>query len=556
MSSETRDARTPKRNKKGQLPVKVGGRLDYRSFKFSRSVSDKEAEGRITRLKEVYSACGGWNELSNFIADSVRKGIVPVPLPNRELSVHLGMKWDGWVRWRQLLVSKLPSIPWATLSEAPTSPSILAALRHVTMEQLNEVAATISGLDQKDRPVVAAIPGTLHEALTAYQSYIIESEPTNFDRHGKIRQLITRHQDQPLATLGLDSCQDLFNYWRQRAPRHDGKGQYTPKRSREQLSELIRFMEWMHLSEKFGWREPEDFSRLDRSISKDVRDRKALKKISIPTFNLSDLATLVRHAGMPEKLWIIWCLNTAHGAAEVGRVQWEDIYFNQDHPWRAEGLKIWEGGDWVGFLRPKTDVLGWWMLWPETVTLLNRWKEHCEKNIFHRTVEPADILICRESGSPLYGTSKNGQSGFANQFTRLKKCCERTGFPVADLPPGTLRDQFSDWCGSDQADAIVASVALTHGSPHGTDKLLYKHYSNRPWKKLFEKQQEFREYCRPILNAIEEPKPLPQKLAEFAKVWPTLTGSKMTRVTEAANSLNVATVTIYRYLERLPEFDR
>ena len=91
MSGDTRNARTPQRNAKGQLPVKVGGRSDYRVFKFARSVSDKEAEGRTPRLKEVYDACGGWNELSNFIADFIRKGIVPVPLPNRELSVHLGM---------------------------------------------------------------------------------------------------------------------------------------------------------------------------------------------------------------------------------------------------------------------------------------------------------------------------------------------------------------------------------------------------------------------------------------------------------------------------------
>jgi len=56
VSGDTRNARIPKRNAKGQLPVKVGGRSDYRVFKFSRSVSDKEAEGRTNRLKEVYDA--------------------------------------------------------------------------------------------------------------------------------------------------------------------------------------------------------------------------------------------------------------------------------------------------------------------------------------------------------------------------------------------------------------------------------------------------------------------------------------------------------------------
>lgn len=555
VSGDTRNARTPKRNSKGQRPVKVGGRSDYRVFKFSKHVSEKEADARTIRLKEVYDVCGGWNDLSNFIAESVRNGVVPVPLPNRELSIHLGMEWDGWVRWRKLLVTKLPSIPWATLSEANTEAPILAALRSITMDQLNEAAATIASLDQKSLPVVAPIAGSLHEALTAYQSYIVETEPNNTDRHSKIRQLIERHSDQPLATLGLDACRDLFNYWRQRAPRLDGKGQYSPKRSREQLAELVRFFEWMHLSEKFAWREPNDFHRLDRSISKEGSDRKSLKKIVISVFNMNDLATLVRHADMPEKLWIIWCLNTAHGAAEVGRVQWEDIYLNQDHPWRSDGLKIWEGGDWIGFLRPKTDVLGWWFLWPETVELLKQWKDHCEKNIFKRMVTPEDILIVRKSGSPLYGTSKNGQSGFANSFKSLKKSCKRTGNPVANLPPGTLRDQFSDWCGGDEAEATVASVALTHGTPHGTDKLLYKHYSNRPWRKLFEKQIEFRDYCRPVLNAINEPKPLSLKRVEFSKVWPGLTGTKMDRVSEAAVLLEVSKSTIYRYLEDLNEPD-
>jgi len=255
---------------------------------------------------------------------------------------------------------------------------------------------------------------------------------------------------------------------------------------------------------------------------------------------------------MPEKLWIVWCLNNSHGAAEVGRVQWEDIYLDQDHPWRAEGLNIWEGGNWTGFLRPKTDVLGWWLLWPETVELLLEWMEQCRSS-FGREVVPDDTLIVRETGAPLYGMNKNGQSAFYNQFDRLKKHCERMGFPVADLPPGTLRNQFSDWCGGEEADATVASVALAHGIPHKGDKLLYKHYANRPWKRLFEKQQEFREYCRPVLDAIKEKPPLPPKMRAFSQLWPTLSGQQMERVTAAARALEVSNTTIYRYLERLPE---
>lgn len=554
MSAETRRAKLPERNAKGQCVVKVGPRSDYRVFKFSRSVSDKEVEQRRDRLKEVFEACGGWNDLSNFIAEHVRKGVVPVPLPDKELCGVLGVQYDGWVHWRSVLVSRLPTIPWASLGESTINRGVLGAIRHLAMGRLNEAVETIAGVDRTPHKVVAPIPGSLHEALKAYQLEAELEEPTNYDRHGKIRQLIERHHDRPLATLGIDACRDLFMYWRQRPHRHDGKGQYTSKRSREQLSELIRFLEWLHISEVFGWREPEDFHRLDRSIFKDGTSRKSILQSKMPIFKIDDLATLVRNAGMPEKLWIVWCLNNSHGAAEVGRVQWEDIYLDQDHPWRANGLNIWEGGNWTGFLRPKTDVLGWWLLWPETVELLLEWREKC-RSIFGREVVPDDTLIVRETGAPLYGMNKNGQSAFYNQFDRLKKHCERMGFPVADLPPGTLRNQFSDWCGGEEADATVASVALAHGIPHKGDKLLYKHYANRPWKRLFEKQQEFREYCRPVLDAIKEKPPLPPKMREFSELWPTLSGKQMERVAAAARALEVSNTTIYRYLERLPELN-
>ena len=72
---------------------------------------------------------------------------------------------------------------------------------------------------------------------------------------------------------------------------------------------------------------------------------------------------------------------------------------------------------------------------------------------------------------------------------------------------------------------------------------------------FFVKQKEFREHCRPVLDATKEPKPLPPKLREFREVWPKTTGSKMTRVTAAAGALQVSNATIYRYLKLLDELD-
>lgn len=33
-----------------------------------------------------------------------------------------------------------------------------------------------------------------------------------------------------------------------------------------------------------------------------------------------------------ERLLLVWCLNCAHGAAEFGRVEWGDLFLQQEHP--------------------------------------------------------------------------------------------------------------------------------------------------------------------------------------------------------------------------------
>lgn len=95
-----------------------------------------------------------------------------------------------------------------------------------------------------------------------------------------------------------------------------------------------------------------------------------------------------------------WCLNTAHGAAELGRVTWDDLFLHQDHPWRSQGLHVDAGGDWMGFLRPKSDVLGWWRLWPETVALIEEWKPEAER-LLGRKIKDTDRLILTEAGLPI-----------------------------------------------------------------------------------------------------------------------------------------------------------
>ena len=62
-----------------------------------------------------------------------------------------------------------------------------------------------------------------------------------------------------------------------------------------------------------------------------------------------------------------------------------------------------------------------------------------------------------------------------------------------------------DWLGGEQGKALVASVALCHGIPHKGDKLLYRHYANRPWASLFESQNEYRQHLMPVFESVTDP---------------------------------------------------
>ena len=193
----------------------------------------------------------------------------------------------------------------------------------------------------------------------------------------------------------------------------------------------------------------------------------------------------------------------------MGRVEWRDLFLDQPHPWIKEGLKYEPSGNdsWCGLLRPKTDVIGWWWLWPETVRLVQWWRVELQAKL-SRELQPSERMLLTSSGEPMYrDSSRNAQTAFANGWTRLldrvRKMEGKDALPK--LPFGTLRDQLSNWLGSEENQAVLASVALAHGIPHKGDRLLFKHYSNRPWAQFFQKQREYRQSLQPIFDAVPDP---------------------------------------------------
>lgn len=480
-----------------------------------------------------------WTPLVLWIADQINHGVQPLPLPplaeilnsvlkNEFVDYRFGhiarlmcgppeirpvstaqLWWQDALKLHDILTRVYSSVPWIMM---PHQIKETAQFHETLATQALHTAVRVQP-EKTPSPAIRRIAGTFHQAVRAYVKKRIEdfSRGNDFDGSGHhmiglAKDFETRQPDVPLAILDFSRCQEIYDFWRNRPANLKTNLPLSAKHCSSHIGELNRFFRWLHTTPIFGWRRAGDFEFIERSVRRLPSDRPSIQDIEIKVFSIEHLKLLYKHALPTERLKIVWCLNCSHGAAEIGRVEWEDLFLYQPHPWAREGLELAtdKNDSWCGLLRPKTDVVGWWWLWPETVELVKWWKTELQTQL-RREVEPSERILLTRSGTNLYrDSSRNAQTSFANQWGRLldrvtKVEGERS---IPRLPFGTLRDQMSNWLGSDQNRAVIASVALAHGIPHKEDKLLYKHYSNRPWAHFFEAQKDYRKLLQPIFDNV------------------------------------------------------
>ena len=523
-------------------------------FRSPAGVGIHEANQRFSRIEELWqdneAFCQQigrdpeWTDIALWAAEHLRKGELRIPLPplddilasygDQDWSVRLNLIVDRYTDEQAAChyPRTIDGLPWSeaktfyeVVSEAfPSVHWVLPAPIHEKVVDFHETAARFSLerlAEAKNQappdPNTPLVAGTLHEALEGYErkrqaDFTLPDGSFDGSGHhmvGIVRTMRERHSDFPLAELDFARCQELVDFWRNRPLNQRTEEPLSKKTCQNYIGEIKRFFDWLHLAKDFGWRKPQDSDLLKTKVRSLPSDRPSLGQMQIETFSTEELTLLYKHAVLFERLLLVWCLNCAHGAAEFGRVEWEDLFLHQEHPWRKQGLKIHSGeaDSWCGFLRPKSDVLGWWLLWSETVQLIEWWRRDRQKAL-RREPLPTERVLLTANGNPLFRDySRNAQTGFANAWTRLlKRVREREGdHAVRRLPFGTLRNQLPDWLGGEHARAIVASVALCHGIPHKGDKLLYRHYSNRPWVSLFTAQQDYRQHLQAIFTATPDP---------------------------------------------------
>ena len=80
------------------------------------------------------------------------------------------------------------------------------------------------------------------------------------------------------------------------------------------------------------------------------------------------------------------------------------------------------------------------------------WKADLEQRL-KRELKSSERMLLTDKGTSLYrDSSRNAQTSFANEWSRLRGRVAKTegNDAIPRLPFGTLRDQLSNWLGSNQ----------------------------------------------------------------------------------------------------------
>jgi hypothetical protein len=563
--------RALKPDPQGRYRPYLGYRIDGKQQRFNLGMDKPEAERRMNRLYELWqenvNANGEevWSPLALHFAKEVAKGKRQIEYP---FQTHFLEADDPAAEYSQMVHVERQRFP--SLDLVPTDPSLYSAgvernerLVGSEVRQLQDRLHELGALPPKHNLPDKLVSGTLHEALDAYADHDVKShnvwpgsdrlKQSGHRRLEMIERFKERHRNMPLSMLGYDACKELIRFWCKRPPTKDRKtGKFIGSTmaistARHHRKELDRFFRWLDATERFGWMLPRGFGQIDRSIGETEHEfARRLSVIQNDTYSTEELATLNRHATPLERLVLYVGLNCGMGAAELGRLRASDILLFHKHEF-AETMNFssTDEDSFIRYLRPKTKVFGEWLLWPETVQMV-QWGLERSRNI------GADLLFVSEKGKPWYNEehNKNPQAKFTNVFNRLLARVKKSDSNFRRLAFGTLRDTLPNILRS-RYSSEMASICLAHGSTFRGDKLI-DCYTNKPFGRFHEFMRVARENVAEVFEAApndpaaSQPKQyLPLKTRE--KVRSMLAAGD--RVSKIAKDCDVSSMTVYREKE-------
>ncbi len=508
--------------------IKRGKDSDAVQPRFNLGTEPKEAELRYRRIQALYEDCcrlekgvtDEWDYLAYEFAKQLAAGHTTVSLdpdtwtPEKSFDEIMGrtprpLRYEclDYARFVEFVREAYPSVGFVP-SNLERYERSLKRNQAFVADELKEFVDAFRAASvplAKGQVPTALIPGTLHEGLDAYSKSIerdgarLESanlKPYQRTRLGKVARLKATHPDIPLFSLTSDKCKEMVSIWRNRPKTQKGVA-CSRSHAKNQLGELRRFFQWLDQTTEFEWSMPKNVADLSCKIEKFGSDRPT-SVITVETYTPAQLAVINQHAKPLERLCLYLALNCGMGAAELGRIKVKDFDFPAPHPY-ADALHFAssESDRFLTLHRPKTDVFGQWLLWPEVFDVVRRGIERAEE-------AGSEVLFVRETGKPMYDeNSENPQFAFANLWNRLLDRVQKSHDDFPRLPFGSLRDTLPSAL-RHRYSGELASLCLAHGSPCKTDVLLER-YAGKPFGRFFTAVRELRAFYAPVFAAVTDP---------------------------------------------------
>ena len=234
----------------------------------------------------------------------------------------------------------------------------------------------------------------------------------------------------PLGQVGLNAIQGMIDAWRARPPVKRKTKPIAVKTATEHIKQLKNFFKWLHRNDDFAWRKPEDFAELVVSVKANQREKAAkLSPLQVKTFSEEELCLLYKYATPLERVLFLLGLNCGFGAAEISTLLIRDVHLFKRHPSdRILGFTSTDEDSFIKRLRPKTDVYGEWLLWPETVQAI-QWAMQRRRNQKVVTQgadkRQSNHVHARKRAVPQWGRDTARQAN--GQWKSLQPNCQSVG---------------------------------------------------------------------------------------------------------------------------------
>lgn len=408
---------------------------------------------------------------------------------------------------------------------------------------------------------------SLHQALGHYQSYLRKEHfmqdsghvsPWGSTQIRQVKNLKSHHSDILLSQLDANAVNELVGYWRRRPSKLGSSQPMSAKSASNYLGTLMRFFNWLHTMDDFGWKKPVVFRDIDRRIRRLPIDHAKRSIEQVDTFSLDELRLLMRY-GLPlDRLLLLLALNCGFGRAEIGSLLVGEVHLRKGHsPREIEILAFQTSSDdsFIKRIRRKSGVYGEHILFPLTVTGLE-WA--MERRRQFSECDPMLKLIVNEKGIALDQQTKgsNTSQAIPNQFARLIQRIQDDGHEIRKLSFGKLRKTASDLI-KRHSSGEIAGVFDCHGEPVKSDSLSDV-YTNRPFGKVFLAIRAVQDYLSPVFaeagNNPFGPQPRIYTKRSAVERIRTLHGQGHT-ADSIAKEVGVSVSTVYRLLakERQPD---